>query len=187
MHKVGNNIAVVNFSSRSNGNCFKFSQYIISILNEQNEQGDIFFIDFSKINANSCGRCNYECFDDVCINKNDDIYAAYRKIIKCGQVISVVPIYCGLPCSNFFLFNERVQGALDDKEFDLYDKIKNRYIIIGNDGYKTAKIIFKHNDKMADEKDFLSVRSNDVKEKSVKGNLADYQYYRDMVKSFIMD
>lgn len=178
------NIAVINFSSRKNGNCFGFSQYIIDIL--KNKQNNVFFIDFSDMNTAACGKCNYECFKTNCIYKNDDVYNAYRKLIQYEQVISIIPIYCGLPCSNFFLFNERVQGAfITDEEFALFDKIKNRYIIIGNDGFETTKDIIQQNDKTAEKRDFLSVRSNDMKEKSIKGNLPDYQYYRDMVYSFI--
>lgn len=178
------NFAVINFSSRKNGNCFRLSQYVISILNDK--QDNVFFIDFSDMNTAACGKCDYECFKTNCIYKNDDVYKAYRKTIQCEQVISIIPIYCGLPCSNFFLFNERVQGAfINDEEFALFDKIKNRYIIIGNNGFEAARYIMMQNDKMAEKKDFLSVRSNDMKEKSIKGNLADYQYYRDMVYSFI--
>jgi len=177
-------ISVINYSSRKNGNGYHIVEYIKDIIVRQNGRYDL--IDFSSFATNSCGTCNYECFDNDCVYENDEIYRAYRKILNSNIVISVIPIYGGLPCSNFFVFNERAQGAFKDDEFEQLERIKNKYIIIGNTGTEITKKIIYENDEHAKEEDFLIISSNEVGERSIKGNLMDYDRYREKVCRFVV-
>lgn len=176
-------MSVLNYSSRKNGNGYHIAEYIKEIISRENREYDL--IDFSRFSANTCGKCNYECFDSDCVYKNDEIYNAYRKILKADMVISVIPIYGGLPCSNFFVFNERAQGAFQDEEFEQLEDIRNKYIIIGNTGVEITKKIIHENDNHAKEEDFLVISSNEVGERSIKGNLMEYDWYREKINEFI--
>lgn len=176
-------IDVINYSSRKNGNGYHIAEYIKGIILRENRECDL--IDFSRFFANACGKCNYECFDSDCVHKNDEIYNAYRKILKADMVISVIPIYGGLPCSNFFVFNERAQGAFRDEEFEQLEEIRNKYIIIGNTGVEITKKIIGENDNHAKEEDFLVISSNEVGERSIKGNLMEYDRYREKINKFV--
>ncbi|MCM1561940.1 MAG: NAD(P)H-dependent oxidoreductase [Butyrivibrio sp.] len=177
-------VCVINFSSRKNGNGHHILEYITEIMSK--ERGEYDIIDFSSFDVNPCGKCNYECFGNLCIYRDDGIYSAYRKILMASIVVSVIPIYGGLPCSNFFAFNERAQGAFRDEEFGKLESIRNKYIIIGNSGKEITKKIVYENDKNAKEDDFIAVSSNEMGEQSIKGNLMDYEYYRKKIERFIV-
>ena len=101
------------------------------------------------------------------------------------MVISVIPIYGGLPCSNFFVFNERAQGAFQDEEFEQLEEIRNKYIIIGNTGVEITKKIIHENDNHAKEEEFLVISSNEVGERSIKGNMMEYDWYREKINEFV--
>lgn len=176
-------VCVINFSSRKNGNGYHISERIVEIMSRENRKYDL--IDFSRFAVNTCGKCNYECFDNLCVYKDDEIYSAYRKILKADIVISVIPIYGGLPCSNFFVFNERAQGAFKDEEFEHLEVIRNKYIIIGNTGTEITKRIVYENDNHAKDEDFLVISSNEIGERSIKGNLMDYVCYRERIEKFL--
>lgn len=72
-------ISVINYSSRKNGNCHHISEYIEEIISCEKHEYDL--IDFSAFSVNTCGKCNYECFGNHCVYKDDEIYRAYRKIL----------------------------------------------------------------------------------------------------------
>lgn len=176
-------VSVINYSSRKNGNGYHIAEYIKEIVLRENKEFDL--IDFSCFSANACGKCNYECFDNCCVYKDDEIYSAYRKILKTNMVISVIPIYGGLPCSNYFVFNERAQGAFKDEEFEQLEEIRNKYIIIGNTGVEITKKIVYENDDHAKDEDFLVISSNEIGERSIKGNLMDFERYREKISKFV--
>ncbi len=176
-------ISVINYSSRKNGNCHHIAEYVEAIISGEKHEYDL--IDFSAFSVNTCGKCNYECFGNHCVYKDDEIYRAYRKILDADIVISVIPIYGGLPCSNFFAFSERVQGAFQDDEFDQFEAVKNKYIIVGNTGLEITKKIVGANDSLVRDEDFLAISSNEVGERSVRGNLMDYELYRGKIREWI--
>lgn len=178
-------VFVISFSSRKNGNSFHIASYVTQALKNAVLHEHVEMIDFSSIISNVCGECNYECFDNMCIYLNDDIYNLYRKLLTADLIFSIVPIYCGLPCSNYFIFNERIQGALRGDEFSKLDSVKKKYIIIGNTGIQISKEIFSQNDDELMESDILSLRSNDVCERSIKGNLMEYDYYKKLLDDFL--
>ena len=98
-------ITIVNFSGRENGNCKQIAEVIGNEFKEQ----EVYIIDFNQVNLFQCSNCNYECFN----NKNDcpyivdDCNEIYEQILNSDLLFYVIPNYCGYPCSNFFMFNER--------------------------------------------------------------------------------
>lgn len=112
---------IISFSARQNGNCDSLANYIAT------EQDKIIY--FRELNIHSCGNCNYECFQQECVYREDDIYQLYHQMCDYGKVILLVPMYCGNPCSLYFIFNERCQDYFMHN--DTYEEIQKRLYIIG--------------------------------------------------------
>lgn len=178
-------ICVINFSSRANGNCNRIADYVVAYLKSNISSCQIRKLDFSAACCHSCGNCNYECFDNICDYIGDDIYEMYRSLLSAELVISVIPIYSGLPCSNYFVMSERIQGAFVDQEFDEFDNLKNKYIVIGNTGTQITKDIIAQNNENIHDQDFLFIQSNDVGERSIKGNLIEFDYFKKQINRFL--
>ena len=54
------------FSARKDGNCDEIARHLAK------EEDKIIY--FRDLNINSCSNCDYECFDNCCKYRNDDIY-----------------------------------------------------------------------------------------------------------------
>ncbi len=179
-------ICIINYSSRTNGNCTAITQFIVSVLNKEYPSCQISVVGFPDIEVHHCGECNYECFGVGCPNKNDAIQIMYDEVVSSDLLLSVIPIYGGLPCSNYFAFSERAQGALTDDGFNKIDSIKNKYIVVGNTGEEVTKAIIKATDLLFSEKDILFVKSHTVGERSIRGNLMEYECFRGSISSFVV-
>lgn len=112
---------VISFSARPNGNCDSLANYIAT------EQDKIIY--FRKLNIHSCCNCNYECFQQECVYREDDVYQLYHQMCNYEKVILLIPMYCGNPCSLYFIFNERCQDYFMHN--DTYEEIQKRLYIIG--------------------------------------------------------
>lgn len=178
-------ICIISYSSRKNGNCSRTAEYIAHAFEKSSRLYQISEVCFSDINFHICGHCDYECFHDMCKYDNDDICQIYRTMLESDLILQVIPIYGGLPCSNYFIMNERAQGALHGDEYEKLEHIRNKYVIIGNTGTEITKdIIYQSAGKLSEE-DFLVLRSNDVGERSYKGNLMEYNYYQEQMDGFL--
>ncbi|MBP5599225.1 MAG: flavodoxin family protein [Lachnospiraceae bacterium] len=177
-------IIIISYSSRKNGNCYRIAEYIKGLFSK-NTLFQTEIISFSNIKSSGCGTCNYECFDDTCVFNNDALSQLYRSLLNADLLISIIPIYCGVPCSNYFIMNERAQGALSDDEYEVWDAMKKKYIVIGNTGLDITKSIIKENDPSFSEDSFVSISSNIVHERSIKGNLIDYSIFKRIIKQFL--
>ena len=112
---------IISFSARPNGNCDSLAEYIAT------EQDNVIY--FRELNIHSCSNCNYECFQQECVYRSDDVYSLYSQMCNYDKVILLVPMYCGNPCSLYFAFNERCQDYFMHN--DTYEEIQKRLYIIG--------------------------------------------------------
>lgn len=175
-------ILLINYSIRKDGNCSKFLSHIKKRLSNNN------IIETSNLNdefSNKCGNCNYECFSGKCKWIDDNIYCLWQKVLSSDIIIHIFPIYCGLPCSNFFVFSERIQGAFHNDEFYEIENKHNMYIVVGNDGKEITQNIIQVNNSKFENNDLLFISSHDVGEKSIKGNLVEHEYYKKKIDSFL--
>lgn len=112
----------ISFSSRENGNCDSIAQFLSS------EQDEIVY--FRNKNYHMCTSCDYECFEQGCKYRNDDIYEIFEKMQQYQKTVFIVPMYCGNPSSLYFAFNERSQDYFMHNE-EKYENILKRLFIIG--------------------------------------------------------
>lgn len=92
---------IISFSGRSNGNCDQVASFISTKKDR--------IVHFRELNIHSCANCDYECFNQECKYRDDDIYALYESMLSYDKVILLVPMYCGNPSSLYFIFSERYQ------------------------------------------------------------------------------
>lgn len=113
---------LISFSARKDGNCDEIAKFLAK------EEDKIIY--FRDLNVHSCSNCDYECFDDSCKYRNDDIYSLLDEISNYQKVVFVVPMYCGNPSSLYFILNERFQDYFMHNE-DKYENLVKRLFIIG--------------------------------------------------------
>ena len=113
---------LISFSARKDGNCDEIARHLAKM-----EDKIIYFRD---LNANSCSSCDYECFDNCCKYRNDDIYNLLDGIPNYQKVVFIVPMYCGNPSSLYFILNERCQDYFMHNE-DKYENLVKRLFFIG--------------------------------------------------------
>ena len=118
---------IISFSARKGGNCDEIAQYLAE------EEDKILY--FRDLNVHNCKKCDYECFNDGCKYRDDEIYHLYDSMINYQKVILVVPMYCSNPSSLYFIFNERSQDYFMFNE-NKYENIIKRLFIIGLYGEK---------------------------------------------------
>lgn len=112
----------ISFSARKDGNCDEIAKFLAK------EEDQIIY--FRELNIHSCSNCDYECFDNCCKHRNDDIYNLYEDMQKYQKVVFIVPMYCGNPSSLYFVFKERSQDYFMHNE-DKYENFVKRLFIIG--------------------------------------------------------
>jgi multimeric flavodoxin WrbA len=113
---------IISFSGRENGNCDDISKFIASPADT--------VVCFRNLNVHECSNCKYECFEEYCKYRQDDIYGLYESMLSYKKVFLVVPMYCGNPSSLYFKFNERCQDFFMRNE-DSYEAIISKLYIIG--------------------------------------------------------
>ena len=112
----------VSFSARKDGNSDEIARYLAK------EDDQIIY--FRDLNVHNCSNCDYECFETSCKYCNDDIYNLLEEMCKFQKVILIIPMYCGNPCSLYFVFNERCQDYFMHND-DKYENLVKRLFIVG--------------------------------------------------------
>ena len=130
-------ISIISFSGRANGNCSQIADY----LNELH-QGEATIYRFSDFSISACGNCNHECMaGNSCPHIDDMEVTLQEATANSDMTYFIVPNYCGYPCSNFFVFNERcvcwTWGRQD--RVDAYNNAQKKAIIVSNSGADNFK------------------------------------------------
>lgn len=125
-------ITILSFSNRSNGNC----QSIAKLAAEAYDADDVQVFSFSSFALTPCGNCDNACFHERmdCPYIDDNTYRIYERITESDLAIFVVPNYCGYPCSNFFVWNERglCYFSGHSELLDKYEAVRKQFIAVSN-------------------------------------------------------
>ena len=174
---------IINFSGRKNGNCENISKVIRDYFNLD----ELEIINFNNLNIQPCTNCNYDCFinKENCPYYSDEINTIYNKIIDSDFVYFVIPNYCGYPCANFFIFNERSVCVFNkDKELlDKYLQIPKKFIVISSSNQDSFKDVLQYQTIMAPDILFLSAK--EYNQKSIEGNLMNDENAKDKLIQFL--
>jgi multimeric flavodoxin WrbA len=156
-------ILIINFSSREDGNCKIISNYVKDCFSNVKLYG------FYDLNFSSCGTCNYECFSTRKCIKDDDLVELRSDLLDASRIIFVVPNYCGFPCSNYFVFNERILGSFASNRelFTKYLFIRKDFLIVSNSNFETLKYIMSYQVLNKEQINCLFISSKDYHNNSL--------------------
>ena len=148
-------ISIISFSSRPNGNCAEIGAYLKELHGE-----DAQLYRFADFEIAGCGRCDHECFaGKECPHIKDMEFALQDAVANSDLCYFIVPNYCGYPCSNFFIFNERcvcyTWGRQDRS--DAYKNAPKKFIAVSNSGDDNFRKLFGYH--CAGEADILFLGS----------------------------
>lgn len=118
---------ILNFSGRRDGNCYSLARLVRELTGE----GQV--VDFCGLDPQPCGKCGYECFrGGECPMAEDGLPGLYEKIAGAEEVVFLVPDYCGYPCANFFIFNERGCSYFAGRQdrLDRFLCIPKRFVVV---------------------------------------------------------
>lgn len=167
---MSKNILVLNFGGRPDGNCNAVSAFIENFYNRTNVR----LYNIANKFMSSCGNCNYECLREGarCRIITDEEMLIYDAVCKSDIVYYIIPNYCGFPCANYFIFNERSAGYFNKDQSLLQDymSVKKCFIIISN----SVETIFDTAAKQQTENpEILYLKSKEYGKKSVDGDILD--------------
>ena len=165
MSMGANNIAILSFSGRKNGNCELIAKHLQSLTG-----GKIY--SFADLDVHPCGRCRYECFQHGadCPHIDDNLKTIYEAVLQSDRAYYVLPNYCDYPNANFFAFNERSLCIFSKRQdlLDAYGSIPKKFIVISsgeNENFRAA--LSQH----AKNPEILFLSAKDYGKKSTSGDL----------------
>ena len=150
-------ISIISFSGRAEGNCSQIADYLNEIHN--NEANVYRFSDFS---ITPCGKCNHECMaGNSCPHIDDMEVTLQEAVAESDLAYFIVPNYCGYPCSNFFVFNERCVCWTWKRQdrVDAYNATKKKAIVVSNSGAENFLRALSHHGMKEEDILFLGSRT----------------------------
>lgn len=177
---MNNNVTILSFSSRKNGNCINISNYIS---NFYKTNVHIYVMDAEAIQP--CGKCDYECLKpgEVCPQLDDRLKEIMDAVCISDLVYFVVPNYCGYPCANYFAFNERSFGyfGMDRAKMNAYMDVPKRFVIVSNTEGFEAAMAQQTNCKP----EILYLKSGKYKRRSIAGDILESDEARSDLEQFL--
>lgn len=175
---------IISFSSRAGGNCGSIAAEI-----KRHISGEAEIYDFSNFAITPCGRCSCECFQarESCPYFDDMEFIVCGAVAKSSLTYFIVPNYCGYPCANFFIFNERSQCCFQHHQ-DLLEKylaVRKKFIVVSNTGRDNFTAAFRYHVPENEEPDVLFLSARQFHKVSIHGDLMDSAEARDILLRFI--
>lgn len=162
------NVVILNFSGKENGNCSCIADYISEKYTRTNVR-NIRIADYFS----PCGRCEYECLQQgaICPRIGDDHRTIMESICTCDVAYYLIPNYCGLPCANYYAFNERIVGWFngDRKKMQCYLGAKKKFIFISNTENEAFRQVTKQH--ATKDAEILYLASRKYSKNSIAGDL----------------
>lgn len=175
-----NNIIILSFSGRKNGNCAQIAKFVQSLTGGKTHL-------FSDLDIRPCGQCGGECFrrGPDCPHIADDVYSLYDAVARCSRAVFILPNHCDYPNANFFAFNERSLCFFSKRQdlLEAYGKIPKKFIVLsGGEKENFRSVLSQHCDG---EPDILFLRAADYGKKSIAGDLMTVPEVAAQIKTFL--
>ena len=164
------NVAILNFSTRKAGNCAHVGEFITAY--HKDDQVKTFMID-NRIAP--CGGCDYECLNPAAKCPNVSAYQeeVMQAVMQSDVTYMIVPNYFGMPCSNYYAYNERGVGFfnMDRGVMGQYMNAKKRFVIISN----TETVMFDQamRQQTKEEPDVIYLKTGKYGKRSTAGDILD--------------
>lgn len=169
---MNNNVVILNFSPRPEGNCGSICALIYTFY----ENSNICLYNLSSF-FTPCGGCDYECLkpNRSCPSLSQKQAEVYEAICHADLVYYIVPNFCGMPNSLYYAFNERSVGFfnMNRSVMSQYMSAKKRFIIVSNTESNTFTEAMQQQTESIPE--ILYMKTSSYGKKSIAGDLMDSQ------------
>lgn len=163
-------VTILNFSGRKNGNCSAVSRYIA----RKHEHLSLFLFDIHS-HFTTCGSCDYECLKPelTCPNLTELQRKIMDTICRSDLVYYIIPNYCGMPCANYYAFNERSVGYfnLNRSKMETYMSVRKRFVIISN--AENEQFVYAMQQQTDELPDILYLKTRKYGKQSIAGNILE--------------
>lgn len=178
---MNKNVIIISFSSRKQGNCDQIAEFL-SIMHDS-----VKIYRFSEFRLQPCGTCQYECFqkDETCPYSADREQDILDAICSSDVAYFVIPNYQDYPCSNFFIFQERMQGYfhVHPEHRKAFHRVKKRFLVISNTITENFHRIAQQYG--AAETDILILKSRKFGLSSIKDQIATTREVQLLIHEFV--
>ena len=170
---------LISFSGRNTGNCAR----IAAFLSEQMEGAQSFR--FSDFQIEPCGNCSCECLKGSVCPKNDMETALMNAVCSSDEAWFIVPNYCGFPCANLYIYNERSVGYFggDRQRMEQYMAVPKRFVLIGNGSQENFRRAFEQHTNEVPK--ILQLQSREFQVSSIAGNLLNQPEVQNRLIQFL--
>ena len=176
------NVTILNFSSRKNGNCANISAFIRQF--HQDAQVNVFVIDE---NFKTCGGCDYECLQlgAECPNVIPLQKQIMESVMRSDVAYLIAPNFCGFPSATFLAFNERSIGYfnMDRAIMGKYMSVKKRFIMVSNT--ETAAFDQAMRQQTKEDPDVLYLKTARYGKRSTAGDILDSNDAKAELQAFL--
>lgn len=181
---MNNNIVLIRFSSREKGNCAAISDEIRQLYCDDSVVQ--FTVDANVVQP--CSNCNYECLTPnlSCPNISKEQAAVMKAVCGADLVYYIIPNYCGYPCSNFLVFNEKSVGFFngDRTLMKQYMNTPKRFIVVSNT--EGDQFINALQMQSKEKPEVLYMKTGKYGKKSIAGDIMESEAALNDLKAFIM-
>ena len=175
-------ITILNFSGRNNGNCKAVADYISKAFTTSNICSFIIPSIFEP-----CNGCDYQCLKpgEVCPKLTNDQRDMMERLLESDLIYYIIPNYCGVPCANYYAFNERNVGYFNgDRSIMVkFMSLNKRFIMISNTESPAFEAVIKQ--QSTGEARTLYLKSSKYQVNSIAGDLMTSKTAIDDLKAFL--
>ena len=168
---MSKNIVLIQFSSRKEGNCAAISKKITGFYGK--EQTTAYTVDANIVQP--CSNCDYECLapEKYCPNLSTEQASIMDAICSADLVYYIIPNYCGYPCANYFVYNEKSVGYFngDRARMQQYMSVPKRFIIVSNTEGDNFENALRHQTKSDPE--ILYMKTGKYRKRSTTGDMME--------------
>lgn len=170
---------LISFSGRDAGNCARIAEF----LSGQMDSAQVFR--FSDFQIEPCRNCDYECLKGGSCPKHDMETTLMDAVCGSDEAWFIVPNFCGFPCANLYIYNERSVGYFggNRQRLEQYMSVPKRFVLIGNGGQEMFRRSFKQHTN--EEPKILQLQSREFRVSSITGNLIDQQEVQNRLIQFL--
>ena len=133
-----------------------------------------------KNDPNPCGNCNYECLKpaELCPNVSAFQREVMDTVTNADTAYFIIPNYCGMPCANYYAFNERSVGYfnLDRNKTKAYMSVKKKFVVISNT--ETDQFVNALRQQVNEDPDILYLKTRKYGKQSITGDILESEAAR---------
>ena len=175
-------VTILNFSSRKQGNCANIGAFIATYHSQDTVQSYVIDENFK-----TCGGCDYECLQPSakCPNVTAYQHQVMTSVMESDLTYMIVPNYCGVPCANYYAYNERSVGFfnMDRALMGQYMTAKKRFIIVSNTENAAFDQAMRQQTK--DEPNVLYMKTSKYGKRSTAGDILDSDEAKADLQAFL--